>query len=65
MKDFLVLAGGKRYTPKDSDEVRCDVHGTVTTYGDLDPIQRLALSEGLDTISGLKCLLATGSEDRS
>ena len=59
MCDFLVLEGGKRYVPKeDSDEVRCDLHGTVTTYGALDPIQRLALSEGLDSTADMTCLLA-------
>lgn len=47
----------KRYAPKDSDEVKCDVHGTVTTWGELDSIQQLAVEEGLDTVAGVPCLL--------
>ena len=48
----------KRYTPKDTDEVRCDVHGVVTTWGALDGIQRLAVTEGIDTVPELQCLLS-------
>jgi hypothetical protein len=47
----------KRYEPKDSDEVKCEVHGVVTTWGALDEIQRIALESGLDTVAGLPCLL--------
>ena len=48
----------KPYRPKDSDEVRCETHGTVTTWGALDAFQRMSLEEGLDTTADLKCLLA-------
>jgi hypothetical protein len=48
----------KLYHPKDSDEVRCEVHGIVTTWGDLDSFQRMACEEGLDTVPELRCLLA-------
>ena len=48
----------KPYHPKDTDEVKCEVHGVVTTWGNLDSIQRMALEEGLDTKPGLPCLLA-------
>lgn len=48
----------KPYKPKDTDEVRCLDHGIVTTWGELDPIQRLALESGLDTSVDLPCLLA-------
>ncbi len=48
----------KTYDPKDTDEVRCEVHGLVTTRGALDAIQRLAVEEGLDTTPDLACLLA-------
>lgn len=55
----LKLEGRRKpYTPKDTDEVRCDVHGIVTTWGELSPIQRLAVEEGLDTVPELACLLA-------
>lgn len=55
----LRLEGRSRpYYPKDADEVRCESHGVVTTYGALSPIQRLALEEGLDTVDDLPCLLA-------
>ena len=46
------------YHPKDSDEVRCDVHGVVTTWGALDPFQQLALESGLDSRADMRCLLA-------
>lgn len=53
------LEGRKKlYEPKDSDEVKCEVHGTVTTWGKLNAIQRLACIEGLDTVEELPCLLA-------
>ena len=48
----------KPYVPKDTDEVRCEVHGVVTTWGQLDGIQRLALEDGIDTDKDLPCLLA-------
>lgn len=54
----LKLEDGGRYRPKNTDEVRCEAHGVVTTYGALSAIQRLALEEGLDTVEGLPCLLA-------
>lgn len=52
------LEGQKKpYHPKDTDEVKCLVHGVVTTWGALDPIQRLALEEGLDTSEDLPCIM--------
>lgn len=48
----------KPYEPKDTDEVTCDLHGLVTTYGALGPIQRLALEAGLDVDEAMTCLLA-------
>jgi hypothetical protein len=55
----LVLEGGKRYNPKPSDQVRCDEHGVVTTWGKLDWIGKLAVESGLD--STVECLLLSGS----
>ena len=53
------LEGQKRlYHPKNTDEVKCLVHGLVTTWGALNAIQQLALEEGLDTTEDLPCLLA-------
>lgn len=53
------LEGQKKpYHPKDTDEVRCEVHGIVTTWGQLDQFQRMACEEGLDTAKELPCLLA-------
>lgn len=52
----------KRYEPKDTDEVRCDIHGLVTTWGALDSIQRLAVEEGLDTMDDLPCILRQKAE---
>jgi hypothetical protein len=51
----------KLYHPKDSDEVCCETHGIVTTWGELDSLQRLACEEGLDTSEDLPCLLARKS----
>lgn len=48
----------KPYNPKDTDEVRCETHGVVTTWGALDAIQQLAVEEGLDTAADHPCLLA-------
>jgi hypothetical protein len=54
----LKLEGEKKlYTPKDTDEVKCETHGVVTTWGDLDPIQQLAFAEGIDTVETSRCLL--------
>lgn len=53
----IKMEDGTRYAPKDGDEVKCREHGTVTTWGALDPIQQLALSEGLDTSPDSECLL--------
>jgi hypothetical protein len=46
------------YTPKDTDEVKCEIHGVVTTWGALNPIQQLAVEEGLDTLDNLPCILS-------
>lgn len=54
----LKLEGGKRYTPKDTDEIRCDAHNFVTTWGELDHIQRLAVEDGLDTTDDLPCIMS-------
>lgn len=48
----------KPYHPKDTDEVKCETHGVVTTWGQLDVFQRMACEEGLDTAADLECLLA-------
>jgi hypothetical protein len=45
-----------RYEPKDTDEVRCEEHGIVTTWGRLSPIQRLCVEEGIDAKD--HCLLS-------
>lgn len=54
----LKMADGTRYKPKDTDEVKCDAHRFVTTWGALDAIQQLAISEGLDTSDDLPCIMA-------
>lgn len=52
------LEGHKKpYHPKDTDEVKCEVHGVITTWGALDSIQRLACEDNLDTTPDLPCLL--------
>ena len=61
----LKLKGSRKpYHPKDTDEVKCGTHGTVTTWGALNPIQRIALENGIDTVDDLPCLLAPGQEPR-
>lgn len=54
----LKMEDGTRYTPKDTDEVRCEAHSIVTTWGALDAIQQLAISAGLDTTADLPCIMA-------
>lgn len=56
---MVKLEGQKKpYNPKDTDEVRCETHDFVTTWGALDAIQRLAVEEGIDTVDEARCLLA-------
>lgn len=55
---MVKLANGKRYSPKDGDEVKCEVHGLVTTWGALDGIQQLAVESGLDVSAEFDCLLS-------
>ncbi len=57
MTEPIKLEDGKLFRPKPHHTVECHVHGVKTTYGALDPIQRLALSEGLDTDEFSECLL--------
>jgi hypothetical protein len=47
----------------DSTKVDCDVHDVHTTWGALDPIQQLAVENGLDTLSDLPCLMSPRSVD--
>jgi hypothetical protein len=52
------LEGRKRpYNPKPSDEVKCEVHGVVTTWGALNGIQQMAVESGIDTVAEMPCLL--------
>ena len=55
----IKMEDGTRYTPKDIDEVKCDAHHFVTTWGALDAIQQLAISEGLDTSDDLPCIMTS------
>lgn len=50
----------KRYEPKDSDSVHCELHDFTTTWGELDSIGRLCVEEGLD--SEHECLLKRSTE---
>jgi len=53
------LEGQKRsYHPKHSDHVECLVHSIKTTWGELSPIQQLAVESGLDTDETCQCILA-------
>lgn len=52
----LTLESGEKYQPKPDDEVRCESHGVVTTYGKLSWLGKIALESGLDTNYG-ECLL--------
>ena len=48
--------GGKRFVPKPEHVVKCDIHGIVTTWGVLSDIQKLAASEGIDTVADGPCI---------
>jgi hypothetical protein len=52
----LKLENGKHYTPKASDPVVCEDHNVTVRWGDLSPIQKLAVSEGIDVVGG-RCIL--------
>jgi len=56
----LILENGQTFEPLAEYEVRCKEHGFVTTWGQLDPSQQLAVEEGLD-ITGSKCILDSTS----
>ena len=56
---MIKFENGTKKEPEDTDPVTCEVHGTKTTWGALDPYQRLAVEEGLDTLSNLRCILET------
>lgn len=58
MTTKIKMADGSRYTPKDTDKVKCDDHNLVTTWGALSGIQQLALSEGLDVGPEFECILS-------
>ena len=53
----VTLEGGKRYTPKPADPVHCEIHDVTVRWDKLDPIQQLAVEEGLDTVDTLPCIL--------
>lgn len=61
-KTILPLTDGTTLIVEDWMEVRCDTHGIVTTWGALDPIQQLAVEEGLDSTDDFPCLLAPRKE---
>ena len=45
---MIRLQNGKDYEPKDDDPVHCDLHNVTVRWGDLTPIQQLAVEEGID-----------------
>ena len=57
MTRALRLENGGTLIPEPHHEVRCHVHGTITTWGALSPIQQLAVEECIDTIAESPCLL--------
>jgi hypothetical protein len=48
---------GTKFEPEDDHEVVCEAHGVKTTWGALDPHQRMAVENGIDTVSDLPCIL--------
>jgi hypothetical protein len=58
---MLKLEEGGMIEPNDGTEIRCETHGYVTTWGNLDDIQRLAVEEGIDTTEDMPCLLENKS----
>ena len=65
MTGALKLENGGTLLPESQHVVRCLVHGTVTTWGALDPIQQLAVEEGIDTMDDLPCLLLPTRHERT
>lgn len=66
MTVMAVKLEGRRglYYPKDSDEVRCESHGVVTTWGALTPIQKMAVEEGIDFNDDLPCILEPSTKTK-
>jgi len=58
------MEDGTELEPKDTDDVVCKTHGVKTTWGVLDPIQRLAVENGIDTVLELPCLLTKNQGNR-
>lgn len=54
---MIKFKDGTELEPKDTDPVVCEIHGTKTTWGDLNPYQQLAVEAGLDTIAESPCIL--------
>ncbi len=53
----IKLEDGTRYKPKADDSVVCEDHNVTVRWGDLDAIQQLAVSEGIDTVKDSRCIL--------
>lgn len=57
----IKLENGKTLKLKADTEITCETHGIKVTYGSLDPIQKMAFEEGLDTTADIPCLLVATS----
>lgn len=54
------LENGSRLRLKAEHEVKCEIHGITTTWGELDGLQRACVIDGLDVDETLECLLSPG-----
>ncbi len=55
MDGMLRCEDGKKMSPKASDPVHCADHNVTVRWGDLSPIQQIAVAAGLD-VDG-QCIL--------
>lgn len=58
----LKMEDGSTLVVRDEMEVRCEEHGVVTTWGELDWVGRAAIEEGIDTMPDMPCLLLSGKQ---
>ena len=55
---MVTLETGETLEPADNAPVYCELHGVTVAWGDLTPIQQLAVAEGIDIEGGICILLS-------
>lgn len=53
----MMMEDGTNLTPQSEHVVVCEIHGTRTTWGELNAFQQLVVEDGIDTAADMPCLL--------